>query len=157
MASWWRNALAVGTGAAGLVGGGLYLLLRRPLPKIRGEERLPGLKDSVEVIRDNVGVPHLYATNLEDLYFAQGYVHAQDRLWQMELNRRTAAGRLSEIFGEVALEADRFIRRIGLRRAAEQDAPLLSEEARRLTEAYAAGVNTFIERLQGRLPLEMLF
>jgi penicillin amidase len=156
MASWWRSALAVGAGAAGLVGGGAYLLLRRPLPKIRGEERVPGLSGEVEVVRDRAGGPHLYATSLEDLYFAQGYVHAQDRLWQMELNRRTAAGRLSEIFGAVALEADRFIRRIGLRRAAEQDAPLLSEETRRLTEAYCRGVNTFVERHKGRLPLEML-
>jgi penicillin amidase len=138
------------------VSGGAYLLLRRPLPKIQGEERLPGLSGEVEVVRDRAGVPHLYATNLEDLYFAQGYVHAQDRLWQMELNRRTAAGRLSEMFGEVALEADRFIRRIGLRRAAEQDAPLLNEETRRLTEAYSRGVNTFVARHKGRLPLEML-
>src|SRR5262245_10538891 len=103
MASWWRSALAVGAGAAGLVSGGAYVLLRRPLPKIRGEERVPGLTGEVEVVRDRVGVPHLYATSMEDLYVAQGYVHAQDRLWQMELNRRTAAGRLSEIFGEVAL------------------------------------------------------
>jgi penicillin amidase len=156
MASLWRKTLAVGAGLAGLVGGVIYVLLRRPLPKTWGEERLPGLTDEVEVMRDGLGVPHLFANTLEDLYFAQGYVHAQDRLWQMELNRRTAAGRLSEIFGEVALEADRFIRRIGLRRAAEQDAPLLSEESRRLTDAYAAGVNAFIERHQQRLPLEMV-
>ncbi len=130
MASWWRSTLAVGAGVAGLVGGVTYVMLRRPLPKIRGEERLPGLKGEVEVIRDGLGVPHLFANTLEDLYFAQGYVHAQDRLWQMELNRRVAAGRLSEMFGEVTLEADRFLRRIGLRRAAEQDAPLLADEAR---------------------------
>ncbi|HEY7349760.1 MAG TPA: penicillin acylase family protein [Ktedonobacterales bacterium] len=156
MASLWRNALALGTGVVGLVSGVTYVMLRRPLPKIRGEERLPGLTSEVEVIRDGLGVPHLFANTLEDLYFAQGYVHAQDRLWQMELNRRTAAGRLSEIFGEIALEADRFIRRIGLRRAAEQDAPLLSEESRRLSDAYSAGVNAFIERHTGRLPLEMV-
>ncbi len=157
MASWWRSTLAVGAGAAGLVGGVTYVLLRRPLPKIRGEERLPGLKGEVEMLRDGLGVPHLFANALQDLYFAQGYVHAQDRLWQMELNRRVAAGRLSELFGEVTLEADRFLRRLGLRRAAEQDVPLLSEESRQLSEAYAAGVNAFVERHQGRLPLEMLF
>src|SRR5579885_3007172 len=143
MASWWRSTLAVGAGVAGLVGGVTYVMLRRPLPRTRGQERLPGLRGDVEIIRDGLGMPHLFATTLEDLFFAQGYVHAQDRLWQMELNRRTAAGRLSELFGEVALEADRFIRRIGLRRAAEQDVPLLSEESRRLSDAYAAGVNAF--------------
>lgn len=156
MASWWRGALAMGAGVAGLAGSAAYLVLRRPLPKVRGEERLPGLEGEVEIIRDALGVPHISANSLADLYFAQGYVHAQDRLWQMELNRRVASGRLSELFGEVTLEADRFLRRIGLRRAAEQDAPLLSDESRRLLDAYLQGVNTFIERHQGRLPVEMV-
>ncbi len=156
MASWWRGALALGAGVAGLAGSAAYLVLRRPLPKVRGEERLPGLEGEVEIIRDALGVPHIYANSLTDLYFAQGYVHAQDRLWQMELNRRVASGRLSELFGEVTLEADRFLRRIGLRRAAEQDAPLLTDETRRLLDAYLRGVNTFIERRQGRLPVEMV-
>jgi penicillin amidase len=156
MASWWRGALALGAGVAGLAGSAAYLVLRRPLPKVRGEERLPGLEGEVEIIRDALGVPHISANSLADLYFAQGYVHAQDRLWQMELNRRVASGRLSELFGEVTLEADRFLRRIGLRRAAEQDAPLLSDETRRLLNAYLQGVNTFIERYQGRLPVEMV-
>jgi penicillin amidase len=156
MASWWRGALALGAGVAGLAGSAAYLVLRRPLPKVRGEERLSGLEGEVEIIRDALGVPHLSANSLADLYFAQGYVHAQDRLWQMELNRRVASGRLSELFGDVTLEADRFLRRIGLRRAAEQDAPLLSDETRRLLDAYLQGVNTFIERHQGRLPVEMV-
>ena len=156
MASWWRGALAMGAGVAGLAGSAAYLVLRRPLPKMRGEERLPGLEGEVEIIRDALGVPHISANSLADLYFAQGYVHAQDRLWQMELNRRVASGRLSELFGEVTLEADRFLRRIGLRRAAEQDAPLLSDESSRLLDAYLRGVNTFIERHQGRLPVEMV-
>ncbi|HEX6777624.1 MAG TPA: penicillin acylase family protein [Ktedonobacterales bacterium] len=156
MASWWRGALAMGAGVAGLAGSAAYLVLRRPLPRVRGEERLPGLEGEAEIIRDALGVPHISANSLADLYFAQGYVHAQDRLWQMELNRRVASGRLSELFGEVTLEADRFLRRIGLRRAAEQDAPLLSDETRRLLDAYLQGVNTFIERHQGRLPVEMV-
>ncbi|MBI2123015.1 MAG: penicillin acylase family protein, partial [Armatimonadetes bacterium] len=100
-----------------IAGTGAYLI-RRPFPVEQGGLHVSGLQASVEVIRDRWGVPHLFAQNDHDLSFAQGYVHAQDRLWQMELNRRTAAGRLSEIFGPVTLDTDRFLRTIGLRRAA---------------------------------------
>src|SRR5579884_2422490 len=114
MASWWQKTLMGVAGVAGLAGGAYYFLTRRPLPKINGTSRLQGLHEPVEVIRDRYGVAHIYAQNEDDLYFAQGYVHAQERLWQMELNRRIGSGRLSEIFGKVAIEADRFARRIGM-------------------------------------------
>ncbi|MEE9308880.1 MAG: penicillin acylase family protein, partial [Spirochaetia bacterium] len=93
----------------------LYLRhrFRLPLPQVEGTVEIVGLKERVEIIRDRWGVPHIYAADLEDLFFAQGYVHAQDRLWQMELNRRLANGRLSEIFGKSAFEADRFVRTVG--------------------------------------------
>src|SRR4030042_1984228 len=89
---------------------------RRRLPTITGTLTLPGLDAPVEVLRDRWGVPHLYASSERDVYMAQGYVHAQDRLWQMELNRRTANGRLSEVFGALALDTDRAALTFGFRR-----------------------------------------
>jgi len=140
-----------------LVLGGLsawYYLLYRPLPVTQGTFRLPGLQGPVEIIRDRWGVPHIYAQSNEDLFFAQGFVHAQDRLWQMDLMRRMGSGRLAEIFGEVALEFDRFIRTIGLNRAAEAEAASVDPETRALYEAYAAGVNAFLNQPNVTLPLE---
>ena len=128
-------------------------LLDRALPITQGRMAVPGLEGQVTVTRDRWGVPHIYAENLSDLFFAQGYVHAQDRLWQMELNRRIGSGRLAEIFGEVALDTDRFIRTVGFRRAAEADLEVLDEETRSALEAYAAGVNAFLAEKQP-LPLE---
>ena len=108
MASWWQKTLAAAAGLAGLTGGAYYMLTRRPLPRTKGKVHLDGLHERVEVITDRYGVPHIYAQNEDDLFFAQGYIHAQERLWQMEFNRRIGSGRLSEVFGKVALDADRF-------------------------------------------------
>jgi penicillin amidase len=137
-----------------LVAAGLVLYVRRPLPRIHGTLRLAGLKGQVEVIRDRWGVPHIYADSAEDLFFAQGYIHAQDRMWQMELQRRIASGRLSEIFGEDLLDVDRLFRILGLRRAAAADEAALSDESRSVLEAYAAGVNAFLEARSGRWSVE---
>jgi len=154
MASWWKKTLLVGVSLAGFVGGTCYLFIRRSLPKKSGKLSVDGVHDRVEIITDQYGVPHIYAQNEEDIYFAQGYVHAQDRLWQMELNRRIGAGRLSEIFGSLALETDRFCRRMGLRRASVMGGEYLSEGSRRMLAAYARGVNTFIEQSRSKLPIE---
>ena len=123
---------------------GAYGLLRLSLPKTAGELSLAGLRASVEVLRDRHGVPHIYASSLEDAHFALGFVHAQDRLWQMEMSRRIGSGRLAEILGAPALDADRFMRTLGLRRAAEANLRHYDEETRRLLDAYAAGVNAFL-------------
>jgi len=131
-----------------------YLLLRRSFPTIEGTIQVAGLKAPVEVYRDRWGVPHIYAQNVEDLFFAQGYVTAQDRLWQMEFNRRVGSGTLSEVLGEATLETDQFIRTIGWRRVAEEEAADLDEETRTILEAYAAGVNAFIDKAS--LPPEFL-
>jgi penicillin amidase len=125
------------------VAGG-YFHLRQSLPEEVGEVRLAGLAKPVEVLRDAYGVPHISAQSFADAVYALGYVHAQDRLWQMEVNRRTAAGRLAEVLGEGALEADRFLRTIGIRRAAEANVGKLDAETRSLLESYAAGVNAFL-------------
>src|SRR5436305_14632972 len=120
MVSWWQKTLATAAGLAAIIGlasGSFYMLMRRPLPKKNGKLTLQGLHESVEVLTDRYGVPHIYAHNEDDLYFAQGYIHAQDRLWQMELNRRIASARISEMFAKVYIEADRFSRRLAMPRA----------------------------------------
>jgi penicillin amidase len=128
--------------------------VRRPWPKVKGDISAPGLSAPVEIIRDKWGVPHIYAQDEHDLFFAQGYVHAQDRLWQMEFNRRIASGTLSAILGKATLNTDRFMRTLGLRRAAEKDWALVDGETRDAMLAYSDGVNAYIESHQNRLPLE---
>ncbi|MDW8147120.1 MAG: penicillin acylase family protein [Roseiflexaceae bacterium] len=105
--------IIIGT-AAGLAGVGAIAALRRPLPRTSGTLPLSGLRAPVKVIRDRWGVPHIYAATNEDLFMAQGYVHAQDRLWQMEFQRRAASGQLAELFGAVALELRPICTRAGL-------------------------------------------
>ncbi len=97
----------------------LVITVRRPFPQTGGDITLDGLEAEVNVYRDAAGVPHIYAENEHDMYFAQGFVHAQDRFWQMEFWRHTGQGRLSEILGEDLLETDRFIRTIGWNRMAQ--------------------------------------
>mgnify|MGYP003352655600 FL=1 len=92
---------------AALLAGG-YGYLRLSLPKTEGDLRLPGLAGPVDVLRDGYGIPHIYAGSVEDAVFALGFVHAQDRLWQMEMSRRIAAGRVAEILGPAALENDQI-------------------------------------------------
>jgi penicillin amidase len=148
-----QTALIAGLAAvAGLLGAGYYWLLRRPLARTQGTLHLRGLQDKVEILRDPWGVPHIYAANLHDLMFAQGYVHAQDRLWQMDFHRRLLAGRLSEVLGEVTLPVDRWLRILGMGRVARQEASLLRAETLAALAAYAAGVSARIA--QGRLPVE---
>ncbi len=132
---------------------GAYFYLQRSLPTDEGEIRLGGLLRPVEVLRDNYGIPHITASSLEDAIYALGFVHAQDRLWQMEVSRRTAAGRLAEVFGEGAIETDRFLRTLGVRRSAEANFAKLDKETRALLETYAAGVNAFIDT-RPVLPIE---
>ncbi len=132
------------------------LLARRSLPQVSGEVALPGLRAPVTVYRDARGVPHVFARNEHDVFFAQGYVTAQDRLFQMDLSRRAAAGRLSEVIGEKTLDVDRFFRSYGLARAARLSLGATSERSLAALEAYADGVNAFIRQASGagRLPLE---
>jgi len=123
---------------------GFYFYLRQSLPQTKGEIRLAGLAAPVEILRDRYGIPHIFAASLADASFALGYVHAQDRLWQMEMSRRIASGRLAEIVGAGALETDRFLRTLGVRRSAEANLRTLDAETRQLLDAYAAGVNAFL-------------
>ena len=127
-------------------------LARRSLPRTEGVLHHRGLAEPVEVVRDRFGIPHVYAGSRRDLALAQGVVHAQDRLFQMETTRRFAFGRLSEIAGARTLELDRLARRMRLRWAAEQDAAACDAETTALVEAYCDGVNAVIAR--GPLSLE---
>ena len=137
-------------GAAG------FFWLRGSLPQTDGTRVIAGLTGTVEIIRDRHGVPHIFADHTEDAYFALGLVHAQDRLWQMETNRRAGAGRLSEIIGERTLKIDRFVRTLGLYRLAEAQVAALEDDERRLLEAYVRGVNAYLEQRDGPLPPEFV-
>ncbi len=154
MTSWWKKAFLTAASLSGFVGGTYSLLTRRPVPQKNGTQHLNGVHDSIEIITDRYGVPHIYARNEDDLYFAQGYMHAQERLWQMELNRRIGTGRLSEIFGPMLLETDRFCRRLGLHRIAAEQVKGLPDTDRRILEAYSRGVNAFIRANPRQIPVE---
>ncbi|HEX2227172.1 MAG TPA: penicillin acylase family protein [Candidatus Binatia bacterium] len=156
----------------------LFSLLLRPLlrhlakpaaPKYGGEITLAGLGKNVNVFWQSEGIPHVFAADERDLFFAQGYLHAQERLWQMDLNRRFLSGRMAEIFGQFpvppqeltsqfrgsdSVDVDYFMRLVGIRRSALASADVLSPADRERLQAYSAGVNRFIELCGKRLPLE---
>jgi len=121
-----------------------YFVLRLSLPRIEGEIAVAGLSRPVQILRDAYGIPHIFAESLEDAHFALGYVHAQDRLWQMEMNRRVAAGRLAELLGPAAVDADRFVRTLGIHRVAAANLQHYDADTRKQLDAYAAGVNAFL-------------
>jgi penicillin amidase len=138
------------------LGSGLYLYLRSSLPQSAGRIVLSGPKAEIRIERDADGVPLITAQDDEDVAFGLGFVHAQDRLFQMELQRRYGAGRLAEIFGPQAVAVDRQMRVLGLYHAAEAAIPFLSSEMNRALAAYSAGVNAFLASRPGALPPEFL-
>ena len=138
-----------------ILAGGRWWLGRSQPDPTRGAV-IAGLSDVVEVWRDSLGVPHVWAKNEEDLFRAMGYVHAQDRLFQMELFRRVADGRMAEMLGAGFVESDRFLRTIGLGRAAAENEARLAPEHRRMLQAYADGVNAWIRTHPGPLPPEFV-
>ena len=132
----------------------ITLLSKRRQARIDGRIAVAGLDGEVEIIRDRWGVPHIYASTEHDLFFAQGFTHAQDRMWQMDLSRRIAAGRLSEIVGGELIETDTIARTLGFSRNASLDLKNMPQEIIDLFTAYADGVNAHISGLGGRLPVE---
>ncbi len=127
------------------------------LPQIEGEINIPGLRSEVEIIRDSWGVPHIYADNMDDLFFAQGFVQAQDRLWQMDMYRRAGEGRLSEIMGGQWLEHDRSARLLKYRGPwTEEEFTSYHPEGYRILTAFSSGVNAYIAHAtsSGELPVE---
>ena len=129
--------------------GGLTALGRRRLAPVEGAVTVAGLSAPIEIIRDRWGVPHIYAQTPADGFFGQGFVHAQDRFWQMEVQRRLAAGRLSEMIGEAALETDRIARTFGFARTGRKDWEVLAPEDRALLDAYVAGINAYLTSSAG--------
>ncbi|OYQ18489.1 penicillin acylase family protein [Elstera cyanobacteriorum] len=134
----------------------LWFYLRTGLPEITGRVAVAGLQHEVGIYRDSDGVPHIFARTAADGYRALGYVHAQDRLFQMDLMRRVASGRLAEAIGSMGLENDRFMRTLGLRALAARDFVDLSAETRAALIAYAEGVNSYLYQRKGALPPEYL-
>ncbi len=131
-----------------------WWLVQRPAPKIDGKLTLPILDAPVEVLRDKHGVPHIYAQSQADLFRAQGFTHAQDRMWQMEQNRRLAHGTMAELFGEAALQIDRYSRIVGFGRAAQAELETLDPESLQLLTWYADGVNAYLTLRKGRVAAE---
>lgn len=156
-----RKILLMFSVFAALIALGCYIyyydLTRGPLPRHAGELRIDGLHDTVRVIRDKWGVPHIYAANYHDLYFAQGYTQAQDRWWQMEFFRHIGNGSLGRLVGRKAevLATDLFIRTVGFRRAAERDLKNYDVETVAMLQSFADGVNAYLaKRDAGGLALE---
>ncbi len=141
---WLARTLGVLTLLLVIAAGGGAIYVWQSLPQLDGTIKVAGPGGSIDVVRDGYGVPHIYATTPEDAAFALGFVHAQDRLWQMEVNRRIGSGRLAEILGPAALDTDRFLRTLGVRRVAEANLAKIDPESRRLLQAYSQGVNAFL-------------
>jgi penicillin amidase len=135
--------LAIILGAVGV------FLAHSSFPRTDGEINLSGLNNPVDVYRDNYGIPNIYAQSTHDLFFAQGYVHAQDRFWQMDFWRHIGSGRLSEMFGETQLETDTFLRTLGWARVAQQELNMMPADELALLQAYADGVNAYLSDHKG--------
>jgi penicillin amidase len=131
-----------------------YYLITKSYPVTSGAEKVAGIHSEVQIYRDDYGVPHIYAGSEYDTYYAVGYVHAQDRLWQMELIRRAGEGRLSEILGEPALKVDKMFRTLGLWHQAQRTIPTVDATTRLALEAYADGVTNYIATHKGKYPIE---
>ena len=132
-----------------VVGAGLYFWLRTSLPDIDGTIAVEGLSGPVDILRDEWGIPHIHAGSPEDAYFGLGFAHAQDRFFQMEMQRRGAQGRVAELVGSMAVDNDRFLRLLDLYRAARSSFVALPPEARAVLEAYSAGVNAWLATRSG--------
>ncbi len=143
----------------GIVGAALWpRAVQASFPQVDGEIRLPGLDGAVDVYRDSNGVPHIYASTEHDLFVAQGYVHAQDRFWQMDFQRHVGAGRLSELLGSSTMDTDIFLRTMGWERVSREELELQDPATRAILEAYAEGVNAYLADHSGtQLSLEYLF
>jgi penicillin G amidase len=138
-----------------IVGAGLVYLVSS-LPNYDGIQSVNGLTAEATIVRDKDTVVHITAASQKDAAFALGYAHAQDRLWQLELNRRIGQGRLSEIFGEEAVKTDKFMRTMGFYRSAQSAEKSLDSEARAVLTSYAAGINAYVKNRSGAMPPEFI-
>jgi len=129
--------------------------VKASFPQTSGDLKLPGLNAPVQVYRDKMGIPHIYASTVHDLFMAQGFIHAQDRFWQMDFWRHIGSGRLSEMFGKGQLSTDTFLRTLGWRQIAEKEFASFNPETKAILTDYAAGVNAYLKDRSGtQLSLE---
>jgi penicillin amidase len=156
--TFWRVLGVIGLVIVLLLGGVVLFAwhsVTASYPTTSGTVSVPGLAGKVTVIRNDLGIPQVYADSLDDLFFAQGYVHAQDRFWEMDVRRHITAGRLSEMFGKSQITTDSFLRTLGWRRIAEREVPMLSERSKAILTAYSKGVNAYLADHSGdQLSLE---
>lgn len=138
----------------GFAGIAFYWTFYKPLPDYDATESIDGIAQPVDIYWDTYGVPHIYAKNKQDLYYALGYVHAQDRLWQMTLTQMAGQGRFAEFLGKKMLPYDRHQRTIGFWRIAQKMEAQLPDSTRRLLQAYADGVNGYVDTHRNKLPIE---
>lgn len=127
---------------------------RRPVPQVDGRLSVAGLSAPVDVVRDPMGIPHVYATTTRDLFMAQGFVHAQDRFWQMDVARHIGAGRLAEMFGADQVDTDSFLRTLGWADLVAQEHSAMEQDTRDILQAYADGINAYMDL---RSPAELAF
>ena len=137
--------------AAGFI---FYNMLTASLPQYEGEITAHGISDKVEVYRDSLGVPYILANNEDDAAFALGYLHAQERMFQMDLIRRAGAGKLSEILGPKALIFDKLFRTVGIEKTSQRIVKILKPEVLKLLESYSAGVNQYLKDAKGKYSIE---
>ncbi|KZE68804.1 beta-lactam antibiotic acylase [Fictibacillus phosphorivorans] len=159
--TWKKSLLIIGVALVIILlaaGGTAYFLLQKSKPLVNGMISVNGLTAKVEVFRDSHGVPHIEAKSMKDLFMAQGFVTAQDRMFQMDLSRRQASGMLSEVIGEKTIQRDKFFRTLGLRRAAEASYNEYSPEMKQYLEWYAKGVNAYLKQAKKdhTLPIEFM-
>ena len=130
--------------------GSVYWLASRSLPDYNAEIEVPNLDHPVEIVRDNANVPHIFAPRDEDVFFGLGFAHAQDRLWQMTTMRRTAQGRLSEVFGAATLDTDKLLRRLDIYALSVASMEALDDRTQAALRAYAAGVNARLDQINAQ-------
>ncbi len=140
-----------------LFGGGYFYyfsITHNPLPQTDGNLQIKGLQDKAQIIRDSWGIPHIYAKNLHDLFFAQGYAQAQDRWWQMEFFRKTCGGRIEELTGKKAslVNTDIYLRTLGLYKVCKQEYDIYPADQSATLDAFAEGVNAY---LAGKTPQQL--
>ncbi|MCX6152454.1 MAG: penicillin acylase family protein [Ignavibacteriales bacterium] len=157
MANWFKLSIGIFVSTVVLISAGIflfYLLLQHSLPDYNGEKDFPGLSNKVEIYRDDYGIPYIFSQTDEDAAFALGYVHAQERLFQMDIARRAGEGKLSEIFGSKTLAFDMMFKTIGMDRVATQVLKQLNRETKNILEAYSEGVNAYIQEYKGMYAFE---
>jgi len=153
----WLKAVGVILVLLAVLAAGMLLWYRQASqPDHEGRVVVQGIGAPIDIRRDAAGVPTIFATRETDVLFGLGFAHAQDRLWQIDFNRRVAQGRIAELLGPKALEADKFLRTLGVYRAAQQVAQHLDPDTRALVDAYAAGINAALAARSGPLPPEFL-